>query len=677
MKYLIIFFVVFYFTNANAQVSNFFDDCESYTVGDYVAAKNSKWSTWSNRPGTDEDAMVSNERAKSGTKSIKLESNSSGGGPTDLILPFSPTTADVGVLEFEMYINVVGNTGTYFNFQGNNPVQTSWVFDAQFHRNGQFVFKTNNSATIVATGTYPQDEWFKFSCNIDLTLNIWKFFINDQQVCSFANPNNKIYCMDLFPLDSNGLSTAYVDDVKFTFTPKNLLNVDGTIVNAKIKPFGLINQTSPISIGIRNIGLDTINSFTVNYNDGSGLKSNQFTGQNIPSKGTKTVQLSDKVKFLSAQTPVQIYLTNVNGNTDQNKLNDTITTILNGYTPAANKKVLVEMGTSTTSNLGPKGIVLFDSLFRTYPDHFIPIAVHGNDPMSNIEYDEALFPLISGYPSAYVMRKNVFDPLLLELPSLEEISLAPNAVLANTTSFDSVTRELKVCVSTKFLKSVPQGYKLNCVLTESGVKGLSAGYAQRNAYASGTNGPMGGFENLPATVPSSVMVYDHVGRAILSGFDGTGDAYPDVIAAGDEYQFEFSYTVPVAYNIQKMNAISILLNEEGKVNNAESIKITNSINPNCKILIDNKDLHYNYSAISLSPNPIDDQTNIILQLNSENEISFELIDVIGAMKMKQNFGKRTSGKHILPLNLVGIQSGYYMGRIKIGTEFKSLALFIK
>lgn len=265
----------------------------------------------------------------------------------------------------------------------------------------------------------------------------------------------------------------------------------------------------------------------------------------------------------------------------------------------------------------------------------------------------------------------------MELPSLEEISLAPNAVLANTTSFDSVTRELKVCVSTKFLKSVPQGYKLNCVLTESGVKGLSAGYAQRNAYASGTNGPMGGFENLPATVPSSVMVYDHVGRAILSGFDGTGDAYPDVIAAGDEYQFEFSYTVPVAYNIQKMNAISILLNEEGKVNNAESIKITNSINPNCKILIDNKDLHYNYSAISLSPNPIDDQTNIILQLNSENEISFELIDVIGAMKMKQNFGKRTSGKHILPLNLVGIQSGYYMGRIKIGTEFKSLALLIK
>ena len=102
------------------------------------------------------------------------------------------------------------------------------------------------------------------------------------------------------------------------------------------------------------------------------------------------------------------------------------------------------MGTSTTSNLGPKGIVLFDSLFRTYPDHFIPIAVHGNDPMSNIEYDEALFPLISGYPSAYVMRKNVFDPLLLELPSLEEISLAPNAVLANTTSFDSVSRELNL-----------------------------------------------------------------------------------------------------------------------------------------------------------------------------------------------------------------------------------------
>lgn len=53
-----------------AQVS-FSDNFESYTNGAYLAQSNSKWSTWSNKPGTGEDAKITDEQAKSGKQSVK------------------------------------------------------------------------------------------------------------------------------------------------------------------------------------------------------------------------------------------------------------------------------------------------------------------------------------------------------------------------------------------------------------------------------------------------------------------------------------------------------------------------------------------------------------------------------------------------------------------------------
>ena len=43
--FLLVFLAAYGFSNLNSQVVNFTDDCESYNVGDYVALKNSKWTT--------------------------------------------------------------------------------------------------------------------------------------------------------------------------------------------------------------------------------------------------------------------------------------------------------------------------------------------------------------------------------------------------------------------------------------------------------------------------------------------------------------------------------------------------------------------------------------------------------------------------------------------------------
>ena len=50
---------------------------------------------------------------------------------------------------------------------------------------------------------------------IDLNLNSWEVFIDGVSQGSFANPNNKIASLDLFPLAGNQF---YVDDVCYEYS---------------------------------------------------------------------------------------------------------------------------------------------------------------------------------------------------------------------------------------------------------------------------------------------------------------------------------------------------------------------------------------------------------------------------------------------------------------------------
>ncbi|MFZ1516104.1 MAG: hypothetical protein WAT21_11930, partial [Saprospiraceae bacterium] len=53
---------------------------------------------------------------------------------------------------------------------------------------------------------------------------------------------------------------------------------------------------------------------------------------------------------------------------------------------------------------------------RTYPKHFIGIAVHNQDTMTVPVYDRGLtsFPGFPGFPSVVNNRKTISDPLELE-----------------------------------------------------------------------------------------------------------------------------------------------------------------------------------------------------------------------------------------------------------------------
>lgn len=161
-----------------------------------------------------------------------------------------------------------------------------------------------------------------------------------------------------------------------------------------------------------------------------------------------------------------------------------------------------------------------------YPNDQISIAVHNNDPMFVSAYDGGA--AFSGFPGMNVDRE------------LKGVDPGPSGINGFVTSRKNIPTPVKLSgdysisgtqltanVNGQFFINNPNtNFKLAVVVTEDGVKGTAAGYAQKNYYTGAGNGAMGGFENLPETVPAAQMIYDPVGRALLSGYQGQDGSVP-------------------------------------------------------------------------------------------------------------------------------------------------------
>ena len=68
-----VFASALFMSNAEAQTT-FSENFDSFNSGDQIALSDPvNWTTWSNQPGSAEDAFISDEQAFSGTNSLKLE----------------------------------------------------------------------------------------------------------------------------------------------------------------------------------------------------------------------------------------------------------------------------------------------------------------------------------------------------------------------------------------------------------------------------------------------------------------------------------------------------------------------------------------------------------------------------------------------------------------------------
>lgn len=677
-KFLLIFLFAGVLAGVNAQ-NSFSDDFESYTAGAFLGVSSTKWTTWSGVKGGADDTRVSNEQAHSGTNSIKFLSTVAAGGPADVILPFGGRKTN-GIFTLEMWMYVVNGTGAYFNFQGNATVGGIWSMDAFFDPNGNIRFELGTGgATVVAKGTHQKDTWFKIKVVANMTDNNWEAFIDDISIGSWANPNNAVASMDIYPVSSNNLSTFYVDDVSYTYEPYVPLNLDASLTSASIKPKSLAGATSPATIKIKNVGLTRITNAEVQWSvNGGPVKTENYTLGLNNLQESAALPLSEMINYSGGISNINFAITKVNGSDDENASNNQRTISIEGVTPAPYKKIVVEEATGTWCQWCPRGAVYMDSLSKLYPEYFIGIAVHGgssSEPMLVAPYDAGFraLPGFPGWPATVTNRRTLGDPSGIEPVFFEQIIELTPVIIDLGASFDAGTRALKVEVKADFVEAVAGDYRFNLVVVEDGVKGTSSSYNQANAYAGGGQGVMGGYELLPNPVPAARMTYNHVARAILDGWAGTAGFLPDDIPAFTAYIKSYNYTIPATYNTTKIKLVGMILDPNGEIINANEVTLDEAITNG--LFTSTKDETAAKFEILLTPNPASDLSLVHFNLTNTSKVTLEISDAMGRTLASKNYGVM-SGAIQLPIQTSLLENGTYLVRLIMDNKFQTQKLIV-
>lgn len=628
----------------------FSENFDSYAVGSYLGPQSSSWSTWSGTEGNAEDVTITNNNANSAPHSIYFSSTAATGGPQDVILKFGQVyNSGIFTFESDFYVNS-GKTG-YFNFQANQTVGQVWALNVNFDSGNLYV--DDGITTNLVSASYPQAAWFSLKIEANLTLHIWKAYLDGVLVGTWTNGINTLASTDFFPVAN---SQFYVDDVIFNHVPYVLPTLNALVSNVALGG-EIAGQTATPVISIQNGGATAINSFDVSLSYNGILYNSSVSAQNIASIASYNVTMPS-FQLVPGNQTYTVVISNINGGNDDLAEDNTLSGSINPVVPAPGKMVIGEEATGTWCQWCPRGAVFMDQFETKYNQFWEGIAVHNGDPMTVVEYDSGIEAFIGGYPSAIVDRGTDVDPSGMSPDFFARLQIPPVATLINGATWDPTSRILNVSVKADFALAANSSYKLACVLTEDGVTGTGSGYNQSNAYAGGGNGVMGGFELLPSSVPAAQMVYDHVARAIAPSFTGEVNSFPATVLAGQSHTLNISFTLPATWDENSINIIGLLLDPQGRIDNAGKATIAEAVANGYVAGLSTIYGENLEKIMTVYPNPASSKTTIHLNLESQASVVLSLLDVSGKVLSSKNYGS-LNGSWNLDLNTSNYTAGVY------------------
>ncbi|MEP6795473.1 MAG: choice-of-anchor J domain-containing protein [Saprospiraceae bacterium] len=460
---------------------------------------------------------------------------------------------------------------------------------------------------------------------------------------------------------SNDKYLLYMDNISVRVLP----TVDVGFKGLTFEKYNPIGTQVTFKATIENNGATPLTSVNYTWTVGSEIYTDSITGLNIATRGTKelthTVQysLNDVGEF-----PITVNIDSPNGMDDPNPYDNVGQRNLYGLNEVLPKKVLVEEGTGTWCGWCPRGFVTMEIVGADYSDVAIPVAIHNYDPMLVPDYDTPFSNSISGYPSGHIDRKELGvdpnDPSTGTgfIPSIGHLQNRMVPVQVNVeTTYDEATRTATIHgTAHSSVATQSNTLRFSCIITEDHVVGGHSAtqlqnYDQVNYYAANANGVMGGFENLPNPVPASQMIYNFVARAIIGGFFGTENSISPVLAANEDFSFDYSYVVPAGSNPELMKAIVVIMDDEtGEVLNSEAVQLAELTS--VPLVPQGK--------TALYPNPATDQMTLSVDFQTEDQIGMKIYDTYG--RLIQNLGPLdlTNGTKTQKINVADLPTGEYL-----------------
>ena len=240
--------------------------------------------------------------------------------------------------------------------------------------------------------SYPEATWFELKIEANLTLHVWKAYINGTLAGTWVNGVNTVASADFFPVQNTQM---YIDDVMFDHAAFVLPALNAMVADIDMGAEIATQNGTPV-VKIVNGGSTAITSMKVDLTYNGTTQTQNVTGVNIATSGLYSVTFPSTALVAGAQNATAVVY-NVNGGVNDNvSADDTLTEVVDPVVPAPGKMVVGEEGTGTWCQWCPRGAVFMDLFETKYQGFWAGIAVHNGDPMTVADYDAGIGNLIGG-----------------------------------------------------------------------------------------------------------------------------------------------------------------------------------------------------------------------------------------------------------------------------------------
>jgi len=335
-------------------------------------------------------------------------------------------------------------------------------------------------------------------------------------------------------------SLVFVDDVKVAY--EGIYAVGNTTEKT-------VAQQREVEVGgyVRILGDDTYNTLKVSYADAQGQVQEEKTFSALGLKKGDNYRFAFDRKLAVEPGRITNYTMTVALENDVQQLKGEVRNL--AFVPE--KRVVIEKLTGAWCSNCPLGIVAFEYLEKSFPNNFIPIAIHtasgGFDPYDFSEY--AQFLGLNAAPTGLVNRiDTVYSPLNTGVSPYSYVSEAGNQTFTDILLrelkeqalakveiplcvYDPATNQIAVRSEITYALDVPSAnYNIGFVLLEDG-----RSWKQTNGFVSVDDPILGEWGRGGSCGASPTTVYDHMARAVIGSYIGQGGYIPASVTAGETY----------------------------------------------------------------------------------------------------------------------------------------------
>ena len=349
---------------------------------------------------------------------------------------------------------------------------------------------------------------------------------------------------------------------------------DVKVSNLSVNEFNKVNEPFNVSFLAVNSGVSEVSelTFECNINNESvDFEDYVMTPASIAPGETGTIELKGlKYDKEGNNIPLEVTVTRVNGEMDASPLNNKVSATTSFSETVFPRAFVVEEWTGTWCPWCVRGIVGMEYMRNKYADKgFIGIAVHAQDEMATSSYNGFIAKYGGNYPGGILNRKFTFDPNSESMETLFNIYGNQPTIygISGKATYDPEQKQVNVdteFISATDLRDVMLGIAVAIIEDEVGP------YRQQNAFAGGSNGPMGGWEDKSGYVMWS---FDEVAREI-SKWNGTTNSIPRNVTKNDPIEYSVGVSTKNVSSIKNATVVAMVLNTiSGEVLNACLIPI--------------------------------------------------------------------------------------------------------